>query len=171
MLAGSPVRTTTSTLAVFPPARASPGQESLSSVPDGLVALVRSLWGTDVSHKGARRYIGALFAVGDPPATADEISRYLRWSANSSRVKRAKFPVAVACMPEEFADWLQRFRKLRVVTSTAPPSRPAAPAAGALSLAELGSRAAQLSAQLTVAPKREDPRADLDPPQAKGFAT
>jgi hypothetical protein len=85
------------------------------SVPDELVVLARRLWGTDVTKKAARRYIGPLLRLGDPVATVEELSRFLRSSAKSSRVQRAKFPISAACMPEEFDDWLTRARKVRLL--------------------------------------------------------
>ncbi len=122
--------------------------DSARPVPEELALLVRSLFGTDVAFKAARRYVGALLAIGAPPATVDEVSRYLKFSAKTERVKRARFPAAVACMPEEFADWLVRFRRLRVLPTTAPPGPSLRPIARALSTAELGERASDLCARL-----------------------
>ena len=88
-------------------------------VPNELVELARSLWSTDVSHKAARRYIGQVIGIGEPVATTDEVVRYLQWSAATARVQRARFPIAVACMPEEFGDWLTRYRRFRAVRCAA----------------------------------------------------
>ena len=117
-----------------------------SAVPQDLVALARQLWGPDVAFKAAHRYLGRLLAIGKPPASVEEIARYLKWAAKSSRVQRARFPISVACMPEECADWLRRYRQLRVVPSTAPPPQPNPIAV--LTLSELGRRAEELCAQL-----------------------
>jgi hypothetical protein len=85
------------------------------SVPDELVELARTLWSTDVTKKGARRYLAPLLRIGEPIATLDELKRFLRSAAKSSRVQRAKFPISVACMPEEFEDWLRRARNVRLL--------------------------------------------------------
>ncbi len=81
---------------------------------EGLVNLARSLW-NDVTFKAARRYVGRLLALGDPPATGAEVARYLQWSAKTRRVQSARFPIAVACMAEEFEDWLKRYRRMRAL--------------------------------------------------------
>jgi hypothetical protein len=108
------------------------------SVPDELVELARRLWSTDVTKKAARRYLAPLLRIGKPLATADEVHRFLRSAAKSSRVQRAKFPISAACMPEEFEDWLARARKMRLLV----PHRDAAVAArvDALPLAEVANR-------------------------------
>ncbi len=112
-------------------------------VPDELVTLCRKLWTTNVTRKAARRYLAPLLRVGTPVATREEVERYLRTCAETSRVRRANFPIAAACMPEEFADWLERSRRVRLV----PPAR-ASPARAApttsphtLTLGEIGDRA------------------------------
>jgi hypothetical protein len=86
-----------------------------NSAPEELVELARNLWSTDVTKKGARRYLAPLLRIGDPNATLDELKRYLRTAGKSARVQRAKFPIAAACMPEEFEDWLRRARNVRLL--------------------------------------------------------
>ncbi len=103
------------------------GEASLNE----LVILARELWSTDVSQKAAQRYIGQLIGIGEPAATHEELRRYLAWSATTNRVQRARFPIAVACMPEEFSDWLVRYRRMRCIPATRAPRD--APAVGAAS--------------------------------------
>ena len=146
-----------------------------AEVPDELITLCRHLWTVNVARKAAQRYVGGRLTVGDPPATVDEISRYLRWSAGSSRVQRARFPVAAACMPEEFADWLQRSRRLRAVPSAAdspeavvgrswPPTRSNNEAA--LTGSDLAKRASEFCRQLGGHSSRGDRPGLAKPPIA-----
>jgi hypothetical protein len=120
------------------------------SVPEALVGLCRTLWTTDVTRKAARRYLRPLLAIGAPRASVEELERYLRSSATASRVLRARFPIAVACMPEEFGDWLARSRRLRLLppARASPESPPEPPIASALPLAELGERAREFHDRL-----------------------
>ena len=106
--------------------RASEGEWAVASrvVPEELVELARTLWTTEVTYKAARRYLGGLLAVGTPLPTTDEVAWYLRASAKSARVQRARFPIAVACMPEEFADWLTRYRRMKSLRTASAPAAP-----------------------------------------------
>ncbi len=113
---------------------------------EALVNLARSLW-SDVTFKAARRYVGRLLALGDPLATGAEVARYLQWSAKTRRVQSTRFPIAVACMAEEFEDWLTRYRRMRVLpggaggatSSAVTPPKP--PESGALTSKDLEARA------------------------------
>ena len=123
-------------------------------VAEELVELARTLWTTDVTYKAARRYLGRLLVVGEPRPTTDEVARYLRLSAKSARLQRAKFPIAVACMPEEFADWLTRYRRMKSLppasTRTDPgsASRTSDASQAALCGQDLAERAKQFCRQL-----------------------
>jgi len=110
------------------------------SVPEELVELARTLWSTDVTKKAARRYLAPLLRIGEPIATPDELKRFLRSAAKSSRVQRAKFPISAACMPEEFEDWLRRARNVRLLVRQDAPQRDAGERA--LPLAEIAHRSA-----------------------------
>ena len=123
-------------------------------VPDELVELARTLWTTEVTYKAVRRYLGCLLAVGDPLPTTDEVARYLRASAKSARVQRARFPIAVACMPEEFADWLVRYRRMKMLpagSARADPPATTASDAGETSLCgrDLAERAKEFCRRLS----------------------
>jgi hypothetical protein len=78
--------------------------------------------------------------MGEPSATLDELKRYLRAVAKSSRVQRAKFPIAAACMPEEFEDWLRRARNVRLLVHRPEPDH--AKRESALPLTEIAQRSA-----------------------------
>jgi predicted transcriptional regulator len=87
--------------------------ETTPEVPDELVALCRELWTSgEVPLRAARRFVGRLLHVGEPVASTGEIGRYLRSVAKTHRVKTAGCPIAVACVPEEFASWLESARKV-----------------------------------------------------------
>jgi len=70
-------------------------------------------------------------------------------------------------MPEEFADWLERSRRLRLLppARASPTGSPPAPSdADALTLAELGERAKQFCTRLARTEPEPDAReADHDP--------
>lgn len=112
--------------------------------------LCRKLWTTNVTQKAARRYLGPLLRVGVPVATHDELERYLHTCADSPRVRRANFPIAAACMPEEFADWLKRSRRVPLVRPARVAMKPAETSAlpDALTVGELGDRAKEFCVRL-----------------------
>jgi hypothetical protein len=85
-------------------------------------------------------------------ASASEIAGYLRVVAKTHRVKTAGCPIAVACIPEEFAMWLERRRLARVAQpSRASPLEQVEP----LSSQEIGRRAAAFAARLARCPNDE----------------
>ncbi len=122
------------------------GSERLDEVPLDLIELCRDLWNSnEVPLRAARRYLAKLLPVGHPTASATEIARYLRAVAKSHRVQTAGCPIAVACMPEEFAGWLERHRtQQQARPARASPGRPEV----SLSRQELGRRSAAFTAQL-----------------------
>ena len=127
-------------------ARGGTKEDDGNSVSEELVELARSLWSTDVTKKGARRYLAPLLRIGEPSATLDELRRYLRAAAKSARVQRAKFPIAAACMPEEFEDWLRRARNVRLLVRRDEPDR--ADRKSALSPIEIAQRSAAYARSL-----------------------
>jgi len=60
-------------------------------------------------------------------------------------VKTARCPIAVACVPEEFAAWLERNR---IAQQPQPARAPAGPPKESLSCEEIGRRAAAFASQL-----------------------
>jgi hypothetical protein len=123
------------------------------SIPDELVALCRKLWTTNVTKKGARRYLSQILGVGSPPPTVEEVARYLRSCAKSARVRSSRFPISTACMPEEFEEWLDGTRRLRLVPAPQPPS--SEPGTSVLTAAELAERAKELCLRLGGSTSRE----------------
>ena len=139
-----------------PSADVGPAREGgavVEEVPSELVELCRGLWGAEeLPVKAARRYLAKLLPVGAPMASASEIAGYLRVVAKTHRVKTAGCPIAVACIPEEFAMWLERRRIARVaLPSRASPLEQSAP----LSSQEIGRRAAAFAVRLARCPSDE----------------